>query len=248
MGNAPVVDVRVLHHVRRPGPPRPRRDRPSRRRHLRVRRAAGRGPLRAAHASARGSSRSTTTRWRRTGRSGSTRTVRRGRSSCSGARQRPARTGSTCRCSSGRSSRSRARSPASTRWRARASGTAWTGGTPTRRPGGASSAAPTSGACGTWCRSVATSTAASRPTSRSTSRTRDCTAPSPRANGSPRRLESDRRKLRVPIEVVAPPEKGPGDNLLLGEQADPSSTYVTGYTMFNPCGAVDGDRTWSTSA
>lgn len=62
------------------------------------------------------------------------------------------------------------------------------------------------------------------------------------------RLESGRQELRVPIEVVEPPEKVPGDNLLLGEQADPSSTYVTGYTMFNPCGAVDGDRSWSTSA
>ena len=58
-------------------------------------------------------------------------------------------------------------------------------------------------------------------------------------------LESDRESLRIPIDVVAPPEKGPGDNLILGEQADPSSTYVTSSVYFSPCGGVDGDRTWS---
>ncbi|MQA78349.1 MAG: hypothetical protein GEV10_07705 [Streptosporangiales bacterium] len=61
-------------------------------------------------------------------------------------------------------------------------------------------------------------------------------------------LQSGGRHLRVPIEVVAPPVKSPGDNLLLGERADPSSTYVTGAQEFDPCGGVDGDRTWSTSA
>ncbi|WP_326565469.1 discoidin domain-containing protein [Amycolatopsis rhabdoformis] len=40
--------------------------------------------------------------------------------------------------------------------------------------------------------------------------------------------------------------KGPGDNLLLGEQATPSSTNGS----FSPCGAVDGDSNgdhWSTT-
>jgi F5/8 type C domain len=58
---------------------------------------------------------------------------------------------------------------------------------------------------------------------------------------------SGREELTVPIEVVPPPDKGPGDNLLRGERAVPSSTYVTGDQYFNPCGGVDGDRTWSVS-
>lgn len=60
-------------------------------------------------------------------------------------------------------------------------------------------------------------------------------------------LTSGREELTIPIEVVAPPQRAPGDNVLLGEQADPSSTYVTSSTYFNPCGGVDGDRTWSTT-
>ncbi|TDE15054.1 discoidin domain-containing protein [Jiangella asiatica] len=47
------------------------------------------------------------------------------------------------------------------------------------------------------------------------------------------------------VEVTAPPPKTPGSNVLLGERATPSSSYVTASTAFNPCGAVDGDRTWS---
>ncbi|MQA78351.1 MAG: hypothetical protein GEV10_07715 [Streptosporangiales bacterium] len=61
-------------------------------------------------------------------------------------------------------------------------------------------------------------------------------------------LDSAGQDLVVPITVTAPPARAPGDNLLLGEQADPSSTYVTAETAFDPCGAVDGDHAWSTSA
>lgn len=58
-------------------------------------------------------------------------------------------------------------------------------------------------------------------------------------------LADSETAVDVPVTVVAPPDKTPGTNLLLGEQAEPSTTYVTSSTEFNPCGAVDGDRTWS---
>ncbi|MEV6901234.1 hypothetical protein [Amycolatopsis sp. NPDC051372] len=59
-------------------------------------------------------------------------------------------------------------------------------------------------------------------------------------------LSSDRARLSVPVDVLPLPPKGPGDNLLLGEQATPSSTNGS----FSPCGAVDGDADgdhWSTT-
>ncbi|MGW4485800.1 galactose-binding domain-containing protein [Amycolatopsis sp. NPDC004368] len=59
-------------------------------------------------------------------------------------------------------------------------------------------------------------------------------------------LTTDRSRLSVPVEVLPLPPKGPGDNLLLGEQATPSSTNGS----FSPCGAVDGDANgehWSTT-
>lgn len=59
-------------------------------------------------------------------------------------------------------------------------------------------------------------------------------------------LSSDRAHLPVPVDVLPLPPKGPGDNLLLGEQATPSSTNGS----FSPCGAVDGDANgdhWSTT-
>ncbi|MEV4602837.1 hypothetical protein AB0K15_36260 [Amycolatopsis sp. NPDC049253] len=59
-------------------------------------------------------------------------------------------------------------------------------------------------------------------------------------------LSVDRSRLSVPVDVLPLPPKGPGDNLLLGEQATPSSTNGS----FSPCGAVDGDADgdhWSTT-
>ncbi|QRP47651.1 hypothetical protein [Amycolatopsis sp. FDAARGOS 1241] len=58
-------------------------------------------------------------------------------------------------------------------------------------------------------------------------------------------LSVDHNELSVPVDVLPLPGKGPGDNLLLGEQAVPSSTNGS----FSPCGAVDGDANgdhWST--
>lgn len=51
-------------------------------------------------------------------------------------------------------------------------------------------------------------------------------------------LQSDRVRLDVPVEVLTPPTKGPGDNLAFGEQASASSTHGN----FELCGAVDGNR------
>ncbi|MEU4667472.1 hypothetical protein AB0F91_05750 [Amycolatopsis sp. NPDC023774] len=59
-------------------------------------------------------------------------------------------------------------------------------------------------------------------------------------------LSVDRSRLSVPVDVLPLPPKGPDDNLLLGEQATPSSTNGS----FSPCGAVDGDANgdhWSTT-
>lgn len=50
-------------------------------------------------------------------------------------------------------------------------------------------------------------------------------------------LTADRARLDVPVEVLAPPAKGPGDNLAFGEQATASSTHGN----FEVCGAVDGN-------
>lgn len=50
-------------------------------------------------------------------------------------------------------------------------------------------------------------------------------------------LTADRSRLDVPVEVLAPPAKGPGDNLAFGEQATASSTHGN----FELCGAVDGN-------
>jgi hypothetical protein len=44
-------------------------------------------------------------------------------------------------------------------------------------------------------------------------------------------------RLTVPVEVVPVPPKGAGDDLVLGEQATPSSTHAN----FDRCGAVDGN-------
>lgn len=43
--------------------------------------------------------------------------------------------------------------------------------------------------------------------------------------------------VTVPVEVLPLPAKGPADNLVLGEQAAPSSTHAN----FEACGAVDGN-------
>ena len=51
-------------------------------------------------------------------------------------------------------------------------------------------------------------------------------------------LEVDRSRLTVPVQVNPLPPKGPGDNLVLGEQAAASSTHGN----FALCGAVDGDH------
>jgi hypothetical protein len=50
-------------------------------------------------------------------------------------------------------------------------------------------------------------------------------------------LVADRTGHDVPVEVLPPPSKGPGDNLAFGEQAIASSTHGN----FEPCGAVDGN-------
>jgi F5/8 type C domain-containing protein len=50
-------------------------------------------------------------------------------------------------------------------------------------------------------------------------------------------LTADRTRLDVPVEVLTPPQKGPGDNLAFGEQAVASSTHGN----FAVCGAVDGN-------
>jgi hypothetical protein len=50
-------------------------------------------------------------------------------------------------------------------------------------------------------------------------------------------LTVDRQTVKVPIEVQPIPEKGPGDNLALGEQAFASSTHGN-VTL---CGGVDGN-------
>lgn len=51
------------------------------------------------------------------------------------------------------------------------------------------------------------------------------------------RLSADRQRLSLPVEVLPEPAKGPGDNLLLGEQAVASSTHGN-VTL---CGGVEGD-------
>ncbi|GAA1548494.1 hypothetical protein GCM10009804_01040 [Kribbella hippodromi] len=51
-------------------------------------------------------------------------------------------------------------------------------------------------------------------------------------------VEVDRSRLTVPVTVQPLPSKGPGDNLILGEQATASSTHGN----FTLCGAVDGDK------
>lgn len=51
-------------------------------------------------------------------------------------------------------------------------------------------------------------------------------------------LQAGRARLDVPVEVLPPPTKGPGDNLAFGEQATASSTHGN----FELCGAVDGNR------
>ncbi|WP_049572189.1 hypothetical protein [Streptomyces sp. SBT349] len=59
------------------------------------------------------------------------------------------------------------------------------------------------------------------------------------------RLAVDRERLTVPVHVRPVPEKGPGDNLALGEQAFASSTHGN----FSVCGGVDGNpdsADWST--
>lgn len=50
-------------------------------------------------------------------------------------------------------------------------------------------------------------------------------------------LSVDRAKLQAPVTVKAAPPKGPGDNLLLGEQAVASSTHGN----MKLCGGVDGN-------
>lgn len=50
-------------------------------------------------------------------------------------------------------------------------------------------------------------------------------------------LSVDREKLEVPVAVKPVPPKGPGDNLLLGEQAVASSTHGN----MKLCGGVDGN-------
>jgi hypothetical protein len=50
-------------------------------------------------------------------------------------------------------------------------------------------------------------------------------------------LVADRVRLDVPVEVLPPPSKGPGDELAFGEQAIASSTHGN----FELCGAVDGN-------
>ncbi|MVA74601.1 hypothetical protein GC722_00905 [Auraticoccus sp. F435] len=50
-------------------------------------------------------------------------------------------------------------------------------------------------------------------------------------------LQVDRSRLELPVLVRPAPEKGPGDNLLLGERATASSTHGN----FSTCAAVDGD-------
>lgn len=52
------------------------------------------------------------------------------------------------------------------------------------------------------------------------------------------RVESGREAVSVPVTVAAPPQKGAGDNLALGEQATASSTHGN----FDVCGGVDGNR------
>jgi F5/8 type C domain len=51
------------------------------------------------------------------------------------------------------------------------------------------------------------------------------------------RIESGRAVLDVPVTVLQPPPKGPGDNLAFGEQASASSTHGN----FDVCGGVDGN-------
>jgi len=51
-------------------------------------------------------------------------------------------------------------------------------------------------------------------------------------------LEVDKTKLTVPVQVNPLPSKGPGDDVVLGEQASASSTHGN----FALCGAVDGDH------
>lgn len=50
-------------------------------------------------------------------------------------------------------------------------------------------------------------------------------------------LQVDRTKLAVPVQVNPLPDKGPGSNVALGEQAAASSTHGN----FALCGAVDGN-------